>query len=154
MNKVQKLEMLQNAAMAKWIAKKLPNGEYETYCNLALFEIMRGMGCPDFEYRMASEIVKDVLAGEIKGWSVCSWARAVDVARLGNVAVMGWANPDGAGHGHVASLAPKPIQKSPSWGVDVPILANVGRPPNGLRLASACFKETQRTSLHCFAKNI
>ncbi len=132
------------AAQDEAIALFPPVGEM-TFCNEGLQHVARAVGCEDLNGLMADqELVRVSL---LPDWREDTWARAVAHAQAGGLAFIGWNNPNG--HGHVASVAPRPMQVSPSWGVPVPVLANVGE-KNGYLLLSACFREALEHELRCF----
>ena len=143
-NPAQKLTDTQNAAMLKW-----PADAAGTHCNSGLIDICHAFNCRSFDGLMASEIVRKCQESEIPGWCPCSWMEAAEWAKRGNLAFLGWANPTPGGHGHVASVAARDMTRSPSWGIPVCVVANIGK-HNDFMLASAAFSESMRPGIKAF----
>jgi hypothetical protein len=156
MGNLDLLTRLQNEAMSLFEADLLPDGTWQTKCNFGLEYIANRLGCHDFDGRTATEIVlyaSELRMASTSGWITGDWDGGVACAMKGGLAFLGITAPKGQ-HGHVATIAPKPMRKSPSWGVLVPWLANIGKPPNAVKLASACFLTAQRPSIRCFWKSM
>ena len=111
-----------------------PKGE-TTYCNLALAHSAAAYGCFTLRGLMANDIVRSLATGSLDRWQLVAYPRAIDHALKGGLGLLGKAYPH---HGHVALIAPRPGQHSPSWGVLCPIVFNVGK-RNGLMKASEAF---------------
>lgn len=103
-----------------------------THCNQAVAQIAYGMGHGGLTGLLANSII--TLMGI--HWREVDGAEA---ARLAAQDVLVVAGQKEQPHGHVAVVFPDPMQKSGSWGKDVPMLANVGK-INGVMRASQAFK--------------
>lgn len=150
---VSRLESLQAEAIALFPADPLPGGHWRTKCNFGLMHQADGLGCRDLDGLNATCIVRHVaqlclVTGS--GWSEGTPERGIRHASRGGFGFQGIEAPPGEDHGHVAGIAPRPGAMSPSWGILEPILANVGKPPNGFKLASACFLESERPAIRTF----
>ena len=151
------LTRLQNEAISLFPATLLPNHVWQTKCNFALQYIANGLGCHDLNGLNATDMVLHAIEWSkesSKNWNTGDWSKGVDCAKLGGLAFLGIITPSSQPHGHVASIAVKPMQMSPSWGILVPWVANIGIPPNTFKLASAAFLLAQRPILRCFWKNM
>jgi hypothetical protein len=157
-NARMRLESLQDEAIAQF-----PAEGSMTKCNWGLNHIALGMDCLDFDGLAPGIGDKDALnatcmvrrARELcmskpQEWREDSWERAVAHAMKGGLAFIGEEAQPGEAHGHVATVAPRPMQRSPSWMTDVPVVANVGKPPNAYKLLSACWRREAQPMLHCF----
>lgn len=115
------------------------DGKAETFCNRAVQRAACAFGCRDFGAEgdpvLANEMVLR-LQGGLPGWRQDTAERAAGHAMRGGLAIAAKAY---AVHGHVAVVAPEPCQESGSWGKFVPMVANVGKPPNGIKKTSAAF---------------
>jgi hypothetical protein len=150
MMKVDKLNALIDEAIHRkdLDADPLPGGKFQTKCNFGLQAIARGMGCKELEGMRANEIIAHAAMGA--NWRVDTWERAVLHALEGRFAFMGWSNPAAGASGHVATVAPLEMVKSATWDMLVPWLANVGMPPNAVKMASGCFLKAHKDALRCF----
>lgn len=151
--KVRTLERLQSEAIFTFPADPLPGGKWETKCNFGLIHVANGLECHDLDGLNATKMVRraaDLCLSNPEDWREDSWARAAIHANKGGFAFIGREAPAGEAHGHVASVAPKAMEKSGSWDMLVPFLANVGRPPNDVKKASACFFKDDIPALRCF----
>ena len=116
-------------------AKELPNGELETYCNLALLRVAVAFGCKDFASVPNANTMCDLMQFAID-WTPGTGEQAQAWADKGMLAV---ACKKAEGHGHVAAVCPADsMYFSPSLKKNVPWLANVGK-TNGILPASRCF---------------
>lgn len=151
--RVAMLEQLQESAIAMFPADPLPGGKWVTKCNFGLIHQADGLGCRDLDGLNATCIVRHVaqlclIPGS--GWTEGTPDRAVRHALRGGFGFQGIEAPPGELHGHVAGVAPRPAAISPSWGIPEPVLANVGKPPNDFKLASACFLASERPQIRTF----
>jgi len=137
---VATLTRLQQEAVALF-----PAAGSETYCNTGLQHVAKRLGCHDLDGLVATEMVRRAAA--LPGWRQDTWERAVRHAQQGGLAFLGL---EGYPHGHVASVAALPMEQSGTWGCSVPILANVGKPPNGFKRASQCFLLVERPLIKTF----
>jgi hypothetical protein len=141
----EKLELAQREAMALYPADPLPGGKWRTKCNLGAAHVARALGCSDLDGLTADQDAEQLLSRT--GWRADTWARGVKHAQRGGLALLVWDNP--LGHGHIATIAPRAMEPSPSFGLPVPVLANVGEPPNDFKLASACFRHDIWPEVKC-----
>lgn len=107
------------------------DGKPETFCNWAAQRISMAMGCWDFRHQIDTaarmvEIMKEK-------WRLLDSPKAAHYRALhgGELVIAGAGN-------HVAVIYPAPMQLSPSLGVWVPMVANVGK-TNGLMRVSSAF---------------
>ncbi len=124
-----------------------------TFCNFGLMHVADGMGCRDLDNMNATCIVRHaqlLCATNPAEWREDSWDRAHAHAMNGGFGFFGIEAPLGKAHGHVASVAARPMVYGPSWGLMEPWIANVGHAPNDFKLISACFLSAQRPMLKCF----
>jgi hypothetical protein len=142
---VEKLELAQREAIALYPADPLPGGKWRTKCNLGAAHVARAVGCSDLDGLTADQDAQQLLMRP--GWRADTWERGVRHAMRGGLALLVWDNP--LGHGHIATIAPRQMEPSPTWGPLVPILANVGEPPNDFKLASACFRHDIWPDVKC-----
>lgn len=103
-----------------------------THCNEAVAEIAYGLGYGGLSGLMANSIVTlmDI------HWQKVDGKRAAELASQDVLVVAGHKDTP---HGHVAVVYPAPMQRSGSWGKDVPLLCNVGK-RNAIMRASQAFR--------------
>ena len=146
---VEKLTKLQEEAIAKFP----PKGK-ETYCNFGLEYVAHGLGCHDLDNKNATCMVqhaKTLCIVMPQNWREDSWERAVAHAQKGGFAFVGIVAPPGGAHGHVASVAARPMELSGTWKMDVPILAQIGKAESqGFNKLSKCFLLSDKPMLKCF----
>jgi len=145
---VAKLTSLQQEAITIY-----PPKGTTTFCNIGLQHVANGMGCHAFDNMMATQIVQQAMnlcMSLPNEWREDSWERAVAHANKGGFAFFGMKAPPGEVHGHVASVAAKPMEFSGTWGCNVPVLANVGNAKTqGFNKLSKCFLLSERPLLKC-----
>lgn len=147
------LENLQRIAITLFPAKETSEG-LTTFCNSGLIHVAHGLGINDFDGLMANQIIDkalDLCRQPDSKWREDTWERGTVTAMKGGFAFLGHKHE---GHGHVATIAPRLMQMSPSWGVMVPCLANVGKPINDFKLASACFLQADIPEIKCFVRTL
>lgn len=153
------LDLCERAVSRKdFNADPLPGGHWVTKCNWGAQFIATGFGCHDLDGKNATEMFAAMLASALanperdvaKGWREDSEDRAVKHALNGGLAFMSMPKPSVNEHGHIAAVAPMAMEASTSWGRKVPMLANVGLPPNGIKRASQCFLIAHQPILKCF----
>jgi len=150
---VERLTKLQAGAISMFPATPLPGGRLETKCNWGLQHVAHGLGCDDL-VGTASQIVQRataLCASQPSLWREDSWARAVNHAQKGGLAIIGYGDPlPGEQHCHVLTVAAKPMETSGTWGCPVPIGANVGKPDaQGFFRISKCFLLAHKPLLKC-----
>lgn len=124
--------------------------EWRTKCNFGVQHVAHALYCHDLDGLRADQMVQKLGAGYAP-WREDSLERGVEHALRGGLAIVGWDNPADGKSGHVATIAPREMALSPSWGVKVPFLANVGTPEaQGIKLMSACFRRHQAHAIRCF----
>ena len=107
----------------------------KTFCNLSVYRICRQFASNnDFDGLLANQIF-DYCATSDK-WAKVDGPWAAEFAQSGGLAI---AAQKEKGHGHCAVVYPAPMIRSPSWGKDVPVIANVGK-TNGIMACSRGFK--------------
>lgn len=112
------------------------DGDLDTFCNRAVMRACRRYGERRLDGKRANQMVSLLTVG-LSGWARASAEQAIAHAAAGGLAIAGKHYPS---VGHVAVVAPRPGQFSPSWGKVVPVLANVGTArAHGLRRASEAF---------------
>lgn len=110
------------------------DGKAETFCNQANAYIANSLGC---EIILADNFANeqiDAARGSID-FTIGSPKEAAKHALQGGY---GFAGLRGEVHGHVAVLYPLSCGESGKWG-EVPYVAHVGKPPNGIRKVSESF---------------
>lgn len=110
------------------------DGIPETFCNRAVIRAAQRYGCYALDGLSANAIT--AILPITSGWQLTSQDRATQHAQRGGLAV---AAKSYVGHGHVAVIAPRPMELSGSWRHTVPMVANVGRPPNRIKKTSEAF---------------
>lgn len=124
---------------ALWAHDITGDGKPETFCSQAVRRAANRYGCSDFGAELdpiTANMICDRLAGGLPGWRQDTGDRAAAHALKGGLAIAAKAYEP---HGHVAVVAPRAMQHSGSWGKDVPVLANVGKPPNRFEKVSEAF---------------
>jgi hypothetical protein len=110
--------------------------ELETFCNLAVAHVAKGMGIQGLGGILANEIMRRLNAGEIIAREEKDPERVARHAMRGGFAIAGMTGKPG----HVATIYPAPCQVSPSLGKPVPMCANVGpKGSNGVKRVSSAF---------------
>lgn len=130
---VAALEKLCQEIVIKYVKKDIDgDGKPETFCNRAVKYVAAQMGCTDFK---ANDLANAMYDRMLEKWRQVSPEDAVYHAQHGGLAV---AAKKDTPHGHVAVVYPRTMEKSPSHGIMVPIVANAGR-ENGIGRASQYF---------------
>lgn len=112
------------------------DGRPETFCNFAAAEAANAYGCHDLDGLNADmQLLR--LQGQPFGWTIGTGTRAAAHALLGGLAFAAKSYP--GEHGHITLIAPEPPEMSGSWGIMVPIVAHVGKPPNAIKKVSGAF---------------
>jgi hypothetical protein len=110
--------------------------ELETFCNLAVAHVSKGMGIQGLAGILANEIMRRLNAGEIVARQEKDTERVARHAMRGGFAIAGMTGKPG----HVATIYPAACEKSPSLGIPVPICAHVGQKgSNGVKRVSSAF---------------
>lgn len=144
---IAKIEQAQREALAMFPAELQPGGWYKTKCNFGLEHVGHAVGCTKFDGLNADQIL--AMASSDPEFREDTWDRGVKHALLGGLSFTGWPNP--AGHGHVTSIAARPMELSPSWNTNVPIVCNVGKPSHqDFVLMSAAYLQEERPGIRCF----
>lgn len=107
----------------------------ETFCNIAARYIAEAMGCKIFDEGMMANRMHTAMENSDE-FAYVDAERAAELAQKGCLVV---ASRRGDPHGHIAACYPSPPDFSGSWAKKVPIVAHVGRPPNGLKKCSGSF---------------
>lgn len=94
----------------------------ETFCNMAVQDVARSMGCKELDGRMANEIYEYISAA--KTWSTIPM---VDAQLLANGGSFVLAAQRGDHHGHVCVVRPGTAKWSAKWNCSVPSIMNVGQ---------------------------
>ena len=139
----------QGEAIVMFPADSLPDGVLRTKCNFGVAHIAARMGCYDLSGLTANQMLHKLSMG-VPGWREDEWQRATLHAMRGGLAVIGWPHPDPKGHGHVVTVSPLEAQTSGTWGCAVPMVANIGKPPNDFKRLSGAFLLEHRPDLRCF----
>lgn len=122
------------------------DGGLKTKCNLGVRFICEGMGCKAFGPRDTANAMLSLM-GRGNGWSPLPLERVAEVALRGALVVIGaYDEPNG----HVAVAYPLPAQDSGTWGMKVPVVANIGMPPNKVKRVSQSFLLAQKALLKAF----
>lgn len=117
-----------------------------TFCNIGLDRILGLYGAPRMVNKLNGEpLCANDMVAYMRGsnrWEKVDGGAAVARASQGVLVVAAQA---AEGHGHVVAVYPAPAQHSGSWGKDVPMLNNIGRPfkdgsVNMVAKASLCFR--------------
>lgn len=110
------------------------DGKKDTLCNWGNADVAQEMGCKDIKRTMkAAAQIRH--AGNSDKFRLGTGEEAAAHARNGGYAFAGKIYSDEA---HVAALYPGPMGISGTWG-RVPMVANVGQPPNGIKKSSDSF---------------
>src|SRR3990167_2688349 len=109
----------------------------KTFCNLSVQEIGRSYGVEYLHGLMANDI--HLYLSNSMRWGKVTGQQAQESANRGKLVISAWLNLDG-GSGHCAVVCPGVMEHSPSWGKDVPLVANVGL-TNGVMRASEAYRE-------------
>lgn len=119
----------------------------KTHCNRSSKFIAEGMG---YYGLPANTLANDFIAilAIAPGWVEDTIDRAHKAAMRGQLAFVCLEDHP---HGHIAAVAPEPMEFSGSWGVEVPLLFNVGR-ENGLMKASKVYRAASIPSLRAFVR--
>ena len=112
------------------------DGDLDTKCNWGLQRIAAELGCLEFSGKRANEIHAMCLSKPLD-YDSLSPERAVEAAKAGGLVVASLPNP--AGSGHVAVVYPTSSGFSGTLNRPVPMVANIGKPPNGVVPASKGF---------------
>lgn len=112
----------------------------KTYCNVAARRVAEFFGCENFSDPdlLADDMVHAmIISGD---WTFTTFGEiAAKWAQIGGLAFAGMTSDElGEEHGHIAPVFPGIPELSPSLGIPVPQLANVGA-KNGVMLASEAF---------------
>lgn len=130
-----------------------------TFCNVALDRILGLCGVPRMVNKLngqplcANDMV-EYMQNSTTVWSEVNGDVACARASQGILVVAAQHSDTANGHGHVAAVYPAPQEHSGSWGKDVPMLNNIGRPnkkgeANQVWKASLCFRtEPKYFSVH------
>ena len=106
-----------------------------TFCNRGNARIANAMGCKEISRFMLAAEQIEFAKGSDK-FRIGTGQEATDHAKKGGYAFAGKVYPKSA---HVAAVYPTDTKFSGSWGVDVPMLANIGKSPNAVMKTSRCF---------------
>lgn len=99
-----------------------------THCNEAVNQISKAVGCNEFEGLMADGICQNMASNVSGKWARVDPSDATIWALSNGLAIAAMSSVRlGESHGHVAVVYPMGMQNSPSFGRDVPVLANVGK---------------------------
>jgi len=104
-----------------------------TYCNIGLDRVLGLCGIPRMTNRLTQQPLMandmcDYMRNSFTRWTKVSGEVACARASQGILVVACRRSDTFNGHGHVAVVYPAPMQNSGSWGKDVPMLNNIGRP--------------------------
>lgn len=107
-----------------------------TFCSAAVHYITHELGCLAFGPSDNANRIVDIMRSNADEWEPLDAAGAIERAQRGKLVVAGkWALP----HGHVVACYPMCGQFSGSWGHEVPLVAHVGKAPNGVKKTSEAF---------------
>ena len=123
------------------------DGKPETFCNMALNYVAEKMGCTLLKGKLANEI-HEYCQSKTDEFDIVRHEKAAQLAMTGALCFASL--PVSNGSGHVATVYPLEMVDSPSLNRRVPWLANVGKPPNGIKPASACFPVYRYDSITWF----
>lgn len=124
------------------------DGDQDTKCNWGLQKVAAAVGCLRFHGKRANEIHALCLSEPLE-FRPLTTERAIEAAKQGGLVVASLPNP--AGSGHVAAVYPSSGGESGSLGgLVVPMVANVGKPPNGVVKASKAFPVARYRDIHWF----
>lgn len=130
----------------------------KTFCNIGLDRILGLCGVPRMVNKLngqplcANDMI-EFMRGSSTIWTKVTGDVACARASQGVLVVAAQADDTFNGHGHVAAVYPCAMEKSGSWGKDVPLLNNIGRPfkpkppfapedlENKVLKASQCFRK-------------
>ena len=140
---VETLKKAGEAAMAKYPPTKDANGKVTvTFCNMGLADVADAMGCTVIRGKRANEIHDFALANPGL-FRKDSGDRAAKHALRGGFAFASMQGPDVTGDGipdssgHVATVAPMPMENSPTLGRPVPVVYNVGKDNRAMPVSQA-----------------
>lgn len=101
---------------------KLQPANGKTYCNLFVTWACEEYGATDFEGKLANEIC-DILF-KSKSWRCVEGETANKIANNGGLCIAAQKNKP---HGHVCIVYPGAMVWSTKWGLECPVVANVGK---------------------------
>ena len=108
----------------------------KTFCNFGVQRICHALEYDNLAGKNANQIYDYVSAN----WARCHEEDAVKAAKLGDLVLGVWKNPDGHGHCAVVYPSDNPMLFSGKFGIYVPWVANIGK-NNGIMGANYSFKE-------------
>lgn len=111
------------------------DGKPETFCNKAVQYVAEAMGCGLFMGDLLANQMHELMNSHTEFDSVSGQ----DAVRLANKGCLVIASRKAQGHGHVSVVFPGPMEFSASLQKDVPLVAHVGKPPNGIKRMSLAF---------------
>jgi len=111
----------------------------KTFCNQAVQEDAKASGCDIFDGMLANDMVKTAFSNE-EFTVERNISRVIEHVENGGFAFAGKEYHD---HGHVASIFPFASIFSSAWDKRVPMVAHVGKPPNGVKGANFSFSIAQ-----------
>lgn len=133
-------EKVKDFMLALVKAPELQPANGVTYCNLGAKRVAEFFGCENFSAQnmTADQMVLDMMIEDV--WTFTKFGEiASKWAQMGGLAFAGMSSSElGEEHGHIAPVFPGMPELSPSLGILVPQLANVGA-KNGVMLASEAF---------------
>lgn len=133
---VEKLRALGMEAVSNpaWIAHDITgDGKVETFCNRSARFVAEGMGYFSIPRNLYANGMIAFFASS-PDWSEDSIERAHEAAMKGGLAFVCLEDDPS---GHICAIAPEPRQASGSWGIEVPVVFNVGRTNGVIRLSQA-----------------
>lgn len=104
-----------------------------TFCNIGLDRILGLCGIPRLINKVSMQPlcandICDYMRNSFTRWTKVTGEVACARASQGILVVACRHSDTANGHGHIAAVYPAPMQNSGSWGKDVPMLNNIGRP--------------------------
>ena len=132
-----------------WVSHDITGDDIpETFCNRAVRYIADGCGYKGFAPTDSANMQIAKMAKDTSSCEEIPWADASRYALKGALVVIG-VSVDG-GHGHVTVVHPSEMQDSSTYQCKVPIVAHVGKPPNGVMRMSGAYSAALRPKLRAF----
>lgn len=94
-----------------------------TYCNLAVYDVLKGYGCKSFPTGLMANGMFDYLSST-NLWGGVGIDQCQELANKGALIV---ASEKGKPHGHICVIRPGLAKYSTNWKINAPSVMNVGR---------------------------
>jgi hypothetical protein len=118
----------------------------KTFCNRSVRYICQGCGYNGFgQNDLANDILQKLK--EAEDWEEIPLKMVSKCSQQGELVVLGVVEQP---HGHVVVGYPSPEQESSTWGILVPLVAHVGKSPNGIMRLSEAFSADKKGKVKAY----